>query len=277
MTAVLAHTHYLPITWKGQAHTSHVREHFGQFFQLRAFHILSELVSPITAPFILMFYIRPRALDYVDFFRNFTVSVVGVGDVCSFAQMDVRKHGNPDWQPTHSTVGDLTESVNTPHCETNQYTQGEHGKTELSLVHFCAYQSGLENARRRKDIRQWTEKACTAGFRAHTNHGHSEHCNGTEFVLGWQSGRSVFVNCRIADATSAVWWRRRCRRYEHGLLTALADASQYISERIAAARVHAWIRFSAYVAAAVVRGRFHTVPQHTAQYSGERNGRKWTG
>lgn len=23
--------------------------------------------------------------------------MVGVGDVCSFAQMDVRKHGNPDW------------------------------------------------------------------------------------------------------------------------------------------------------------------------------------
>lgn len=137
MTAVLAHTHYLPITWKGQAHTSHVREHFGQFFQLRAFYLLSELVSPITTPLILLFYVRPRALDFVDFFRNFTVSVVGVGDVCSFAQMDVRKHGNPEWQPTHSTVGDLTESINTPLCETNQYTQGEHGKTELSLVHFA--------------------------------------------------------------------------------------------------------------------------------------------
>lgn len=137
MTAVLAHTHYLPITWKGQGHTSHVREQFGQFFQLRVFHLLSELVSPITTPLILIFYIRPRALDFVDFFRNFTVSVVGVGDVCSFAQMDVRKHGNPDWQPTHSTVGDLTESINSPICETNQYTQGEHGKTELSLVHFA--------------------------------------------------------------------------------------------------------------------------------------------
>lgn len=137
MTAVLAHTHYLPITWKGQAHTSHVREHFGQFFQLRAFYILSELLSPLTAPFILIFYIRPRALDYVDFFRNFTVSVVGVGDVCSFAQLDLRKHGNPEWQPTHSTIGDLTESLQAPLCETNQYTQGEHGKTELSLVHFA--------------------------------------------------------------------------------------------------------------------------------------------
>lgn len=136
MTAVLAHTHYLPIAWKGLAHTSHVRSQFGQFFQLRVFYLLSELLSPITTPFILLFYVRPKALDYVDFFRNFTVSVVGVGDVCSFAQMDVRKHGNCEWQPTHSTEGDLTAGTTVPICETNKYTQGEHGKTELSLVHF---------------------------------------------------------------------------------------------------------------------------------------------
>lgn len=72
-------------------------------------------------------------MDIVDFFRNFTVSVVGVGDVCSFAQMDIRKHGNPDWQLTPSTEG---EPDFKPTCETNQYTQGEHGKTELSLMHF---------------------------------------------------------------------------------------------------------------------------------------------
>lgn len=61
------------------------------------------------------------------------MSVVGVGDVCSFAQMDIRKHGNPDWQLTPSTEG---EPDFKPTCETNQYTQGEHGKTELSLMHF---------------------------------------------------------------------------------------------------------------------------------------------
>lgn len=49
-------------------------------------------------PYVLWRHVYPRALDIVDFFRNFTVSVVGVGDVCSFAQMDVRKHGNPEWQ-----------------------------------------------------------------------------------------------------------------------------------------------------------------------------------
>lgn len=57
-----------------------------------------ELLSPILTPYILCFKLRPEALNLVDFFRNFTVEVVGVGDVCSFAQMDVRKHGNPTWQ-----------------------------------------------------------------------------------------------------------------------------------------------------------------------------------
>lgn len=135
MTAVLANTHYLPATWRGMAHTNRVRDKFGQFFQFRAVYLINEILSPITTPFILIFCLRPRALDIVDFFRNFTVSVVGVGDVCSFAQMDLRKHGNPDWQPSHSTTGEIPEVI-TPVCETNQYTQGEHGKTELSLIHY---------------------------------------------------------------------------------------------------------------------------------------------
>ena len=44
---------------------------------------------------MLTFKIRHKSLEIVDFFRNFTVEVTGVGDVCSFAQMDVRRHGNP--------------------------------------------------------------------------------------------------------------------------------------------------------------------------------------
>lgn len=132
MTAVLAHTHYLPVTWRGQAHTSRVRDQFGHFFQLRAMYLINELLSPLTTPFILMFCMRPRAHEIVDFFRNFTVSVVGVGDVCSFAQMDVRKHGNADWQPNGSTETKLPEKGTA-----NQYAQGEHGKTELVGVDVC--------------------------------------------------------------------------------------------------------------------------------------------
>lgn len=127
---VLAHVHYLPAHWRGFAHTSKVRNEFEDFFQLKAFYFLNEIFSPFLAFFVLMFALRPRSQDIVDFFRNFTVSVIGVGDVCSFAQMEIRKHGNPDWQITNSAE-DLSPGV-----ETNQYTQGENGKTELSLVHF---------------------------------------------------------------------------------------------------------------------------------------------
>lgn len=58
--------------------------------------MFEELISPIVTPILLCFSIRHKALDIVDFYRNFTVEVVGVGDVCSFAQLDVKKHGNPD-------------------------------------------------------------------------------------------------------------------------------------------------------------------------------------
>lgn len=52
-------------------------------------------MSPVITPFILIFCLRRKSLEIIDFFRNFTVDVVGVGDTCSFAQMDVRQHGHP--------------------------------------------------------------------------------------------------------------------------------------------------------------------------------------
>ncbi|PNF28200.1 Autophagy-related protein 9A [Cryptotermes secundus] len=142
LTAVLAHAHYLPDSYRGQAHTNRVREEFSQLFHYKAVYLLEELLSPVVTPFILCFHLRSKSLDIVDFYRNFTVEVVGVGDVCSFAQMDVRRHGNPAWQtsvtspvkPQPSGPGDAIKAG--MHTVANQYTQAEDGKTELSLVHF---------------------------------------------------------------------------------------------------------------------------------------------
>lgn len=78
-------------------------------------------MSPLLTPFILLFWLRPRASKIVDFLRNFTVEVVGVGDVCSFSQMDTRRHGNPNW---------LSKT------NTKKLFQAKNGKTELSLIHF---------------------------------------------------------------------------------------------------------------------------------------------
>ena len=59
-------------------------------------YILDELLSPLVTPFILYFKLRARAPQIVDFLRNFTIDVSGVGDVCSFAEMNVKKHGNSE-------------------------------------------------------------------------------------------------------------------------------------------------------------------------------------
>lgn len=145
LTAVLAHTHYRPDRWRRHAHTQTTRSEVAQLFQYRAVHLLEELISPLLTPYILCFRMRQRALDIVDFYRNFTIEVTGVGDVCSFAQMDVRKHGNPMWQ-TVDPSQDRTTGYDNRYAAgepdklqipvSDQYTQAEDGKTELSLVHF---------------------------------------------------------------------------------------------------------------------------------------------
>ena len=49
----------------------------------------------------------------------------GVGDVCSYAEMNIRRHGNPGW-----SVFPESRPMST------QVEQAEMGKTEMSLVHF---------------------------------------------------------------------------------------------------------------------------------------------
>lgn len=46
LTAVLAHVHYLPITWRGKAHTSHVQKEFGLLFQFKA--VINEFLTIIS-------------------------------------------------------------------------------------------------------------------------------------------------------------------------------------------------------------------------------------
>ncbi|KAH9496881.1 Autophagy- protein 9A [Bulinus truncatus] len=127
MMSILAQIHYMPDHWKGRAHTSFVRDEFAMLFQYKLVYIIEELLSPLFTPFWLFFLLRPKSQQIVDFFRCFTVEVAGVGDVCSFAQMDIKKHGNPQWMkvaPVDPTAGSRT-------------MQAENGKIELSLMHFA--------------------------------------------------------------------------------------------------------------------------------------------
>lgn len=122
MYQILAQVHYMPDLWKTHANSYVVRDEFVKLFQYRFVYLMEELLSPIVTPFLLLFWLRPKSARIVDFFRNFTVEIVGVGDVCSFSQMDTRRHGNPKW---------LSKTV------TKRQNQARNGKTELSLIHFA--------------------------------------------------------------------------------------------------------------------------------------------
>jgi len=134
LTQVIAHIHYFPVQWRGQAHTYSVMAELDMLFRYTAMYLIDEVLSPVVTPLILIFQLSHKSQEIVDFFRNFTVDVVGVGDVCSFAQMDVRRHGNPGWQ--------VEQEVEQTVARTNHYTQAEDGKTEMSLLHFTLTNPG---------------------------------------------------------------------------------------------------------------------------------------
>ncbi|KJH41230.1 autophagy protein Apg9 [Dictyocaulus viviparus] len=120
LTNVASELHYVPSEWKGKAHTEQVRREFEQLFQLKWVFLLHELSSPILTPFILLFWIRPNCRELVKFFHDNTVRVDGLGDVCSFALMDVARHGDGKWN------GSISKPTSA--CD---------GKTELSALHFA--------------------------------------------------------------------------------------------------------------------------------------------
>lgn len=71
-----------------------VHAEFGKLFALKVVIFFTELLSVLLTPFVLLFSLPPCAGAIIDFFREFTVHVDGVGYVCSFAVFDFKRHGN---------------------------------------------------------------------------------------------------------------------------------------------------------------------------------------
>jgi autophagy-related protein 9 len=94
MKELVQYTHYLPDEWRAQLHSKAVHTQFGELFVMKAVTFATELASVVLTPFILWFALPPCAPAIVDFFREFTVHVDGLGYVCSFAVFDFQRHGN---------------------------------------------------------------------------------------------------------------------------------------------------------------------------------------
>eukprot|EP00800_Vazella_pourtalesii_P018826 TRINITY_DN617_c2_g1_i1.p1 TRINITY_DN617_c2_g1~~TRINITY_DN617_c2_g1_i1.p1 ORF type:complete len:793 (-),score=140.73 TRINITY_DN617_c2_g1_i1:102-2480(-) len=136
LAEVLKHVHYMPDDWKVHPEAQEVMKQFSQLFEFRAILIFHELLSPIITPFILYFALRKRSAEIIDFFRHFTVDVEGLGDVCSFAQLDLQRHGDVEWVPSDANNRSQQLGDDTHMLEANTNSIAKNGKTELSLLSF---------------------------------------------------------------------------------------------------------------------------------------------
>ncbi|EKM55276.1 uncharacterized protein PHACADRAFT_95774 [Phanerochaete carnosa HHB-10118-sp] len=94
MTDVIQYTHYMPDEWKDQLHSKKVHQEFGELFQMKIVIYTQELLSVLLTPFVLWYSLPNCAPAIIDFFREFSVHVDGLGYVCSFAVFDFQRHGN---------------------------------------------------------------------------------------------------------------------------------------------------------------------------------------
>jgi autophagy-related protein 9 len=93
MRSVIQYTHYAPPHWEDRLETNEVMREFSSLYQMKLLQFFQEIFCIIATPFVLGVSL-PRCTDQIiDFFREFTVHVDGVGYVCSFAVFDF-KHGD---------------------------------------------------------------------------------------------------------------------------------------------------------------------------------------
>ena len=91
---VIQFTHYKPKSWEGKLYSEEVLTDMSKLYKVELLLFLQEIASIIFVPFIFWYSLPNCAEQLVDFFREFTIHVDGMGYVCSFAMFDFKSNGN---------------------------------------------------------------------------------------------------------------------------------------------------------------------------------------
>lgn len=122
---VIEYTHYSPDHWQGRLHSDEVKREFSRLYQLKIAIFLEEVLSIIITPFILWFSLPKCSDQIIDFFREFTIHVDGVGYLCSLAVFDFKKG-----------VHKIRQEVGADVDIRDQYYSTKHGKMAASYYGF---------------------------------------------------------------------------------------------------------------------------------------------
>jgi autophagy-related protein 9 len=124
---VIEYTHYMPNQWKDRLHSDEVKKEFSELYQMKIVIFLEEVLSIIFTPFVLWLSLPQCSDRIIDFFREFTIHVDGLGYVCSFAVFDFKKGvGNNAQQGASNAADGLRDD----------YYSTKHGKMAASYFGF---------------------------------------------------------------------------------------------------------------------------------------------
>lgn len=121
---VIEYTHYQPEHWQGRLHSFDIKKEFAELYKNKIVIFVEEILSILITPLILFASLPQSSDQIVDFFREFTIHVDGLGYVCSFAVFDFKKGvGNPKQAAPSADVRD-------------DYYSTKHGKMAASYYGF---------------------------------------------------------------------------------------------------------------------------------------------
>ncbi|KAI0893199.1 APG9-domain-containing protein [Annulohypoxylon nitens] len=132
MQNVIEYTHYQPDQWKGRLHSYEVKAEFSELYKARIVIFLEEIIGVLVTPLVLFFSLPKCSDQIIDFFREFTIHVDGLGYVCSFAVFDFQKDKRTtsgqqqQQQPPQNNMNDARED----------YYATKHGKMQASVHGF---------------------------------------------------------------------------------------------------------------------------------------------
>ena len=116
---VIYHTRYEPESWTDRLHTDEVRAEFAQLYQPKILIFAEEILSMVITPFLLIFRLPNCSERIVDFFREFSIVVDGLGVTCSYSMFPFNKGtvnranniptGQPGGPRTNDAAGDPRE------------------------------------------------------------------------------------------------------------------------------------------------------------------------
>ena len=124
MRSVAEYTHYMPDHWQGRLHSFEVKQEFAELYKMKLVIFLEEIMGIITTSLLLLWTLPNCSDQIVDFFREFTIHVDGLGYVCSFAVFDFK-----------TGMGDDARAATTQDVREDYYAT-KHGKMAASYFGF---------------------------------------------------------------------------------------------------------------------------------------------